>query len=69
MKGKTAPAPAVKPTHTPEEFAQRYQALCKETGFQIVFEPRWVQSKDQGDYRLVIATGVQPLPREQVREQ
>lgn len=65
MKGKTVIEPTIKPhVFTAEEFAQRYQALCRETGFQIIFEPRWVQSKDQGDYRLVIVSGVAPLPKE-----
>jgi len=64
MKNKTTPARAVKPAHTAESFAERYQALCKETGFEIVFAPQWVQSKDQGDYRLVIASGIAPIPKE-----
>lgn len=64
-KGKTVPAKAIAPMkHTAEEFAKRYQELCKECGFQIVFAPQWVQSKDTGDYRLVIATGVEPMPKE-----
>lgn len=64
MKNKTIPAPQVKPAHTAEAFAERYQALCKETGFQIVFEPRWAQSKDQGDYRLVIVASIALMPKE-----
>jgi hypothetical protein len=65
MKNKTKTAPQIKPAHTPESFAERYQALCKETGYQIVFEPRWVQSKDQGDYRLVIVASIAPMPKEE----
>ncbi len=62
MKGKTTPAPQVTPAKaTADDFAKRYQALCQETGFQIVFEPRWAQSKDTGDYRLIIVASVQPL--------
>ncbi len=49
--------------HTAEEFKQLYQKLCQDTGFQIAFEPRWAQSRDQGDYRLVIVTSVIPLPK------
>jgi hypothetical protein len=65
MKNKTKPAPAVTPhKHTEQEFVDRYRALCEETGFQIVFAPQWVQSKDQGDYRLVIVSGVAPVPKE-----
>jgi len=46
------------------EFTRRYQELCKELGLQIVFEPRWNQSKDQGDFRLVIVPALAPLPKE-----
>lgn len=65
MKNKTTPAPAVKPhKYTAEEFLEEYKELCKRTGFNIVFEPRWSQSKDTGDYRLVIASGVVLMPTE-----
>lgn len=47
-----------------QEFAKRYEELCKEFGMQIVFEPRWAQSKDQGDYRLIILARILPLPKE-----
>lgn len=61
-KNKTIPAPAVTPRKpTAEEFAQRYQQLCEETGFQIVFFPQWRQSQDTGDYRLVIVSSVAPI--------
>lgn len=46
-----------------EEFIKRYQELCKETGLQIVFSPQWVQSKDTGDFRLMIISSVEPLPK------
>ena len=59
-----APAvPIIKPAHTVEEFTKRYQDLCQEFNMQIVFEPRWAQSKDTGDYRLVIISSVVPLPK------
>lgn len=48
-----------------EEFVKRYEALCKEMGLQIVFQPQWAQSKDTGDYRLVILTSVQPIPKQE----
>lgn len=63
-KGKTKFVPAVKPAYTPERFMERYNELCREFGLQIAFEPRWAQSRDQGDYRLVIVTAVVPLPKE-----
>ena len=49
--------------YTAEEFAKEYRELCQRTGFNIAFEPRWKQSQDTGDYRLVIASGVVPLPK------
>lgn len=64
MKGKTELAPAITPhKQTEQEFIERYQALCKETGFQIVFAPQWRQSQDTGDYRLVIVSSVAPIPK------
>lgn len=48
-----------------QEFANKYNELCREYGLQIVFEPRWVQSKDQGDYRLQIVYGIGQLPTQE----
>jgi hypothetical protein len=65
MKNKTKLVSAVIPhKFTAEEFVKRYNDLCKETGFQIGYEPKWVQSKDTGDYRLIIASGVVLIPVE-----
>jgi len=52
------------PQEKVDEFTRRYQELCKELGLQIVFEPKWNQSKDQGDFRLVIVVALAPLPKE-----
>lgn len=65
MKHKPNVAPLIVPRKcTAEEFARRYQELCKETGFQIVYTPQWAQSKDTGDYRLVILSSVVPVSKE-----
>jgi hypothetical protein len=65
MKDKTKPAPAVTSHQwTAEEFVKEYNELCERSGFQIVFEPRWAQSKDNGDYRLVIVSSVVSLPKD-----
>ena len=64
MKGIEMNAKEITPAKSAEIFAERYQALCKKQGFQIVFEPRWAQSKDTGDYRLVIVASVQPYKEE-----
>lgn len=63
MKDKTKLASAVTPhKYTVEEFTKKYNDLCKETGFQIAFEPRWRQSQEPPyDYRLVIVSGVVPF--------
>ena len=62
MKNKTKVVPAVTPMkYTPQQFADKYTELCKEMGFQIAFEPRWAQSKDTGDFRLVIVSNVVPM--------
>jgi hypothetical protein len=49
---------------TAEEFAKEYTDLCRRTGFQIAYAPQWAQSKDTGDYRLVIVASVVPTPPE-----
>lgn len=56
--------PRITPEKSAEIFAQKYAELCKEQGFQIAFEPRWAQSKDTGDYRLVIIASVIPFKEE-----
>ena len=39
---------------TAQGFAERYQELCKEFGYQIAFAPQWKQSLDTGTFSLVI---------------
>lgn len=63
MKNKTVLAPAVKPAYTAEKFVEAYSNLVKQYGFQIAYEPKWAQSKDTGDYRLIISTLVIPVPK------
>lgn len=64
MKDKTKTAPVVSPMkYTAQQFVEKYNDLCKETGFQIAAEPRWIQSKDAGDYRLVIVHSVVQNPK------
>ena len=50
--------------HTPQEFADRYSALCKEFGLQVVAIPQWKQSLDTGDFRLVIQMSIAQTPKE-----
>ena len=59
-KGHSTPAPQVTPINREQVFAQKYQKFCKEEGFQIVPVPLWVQSKDTGDWRMMIQ--LQPMP-------
>ena len=64
MKHKTVPAPAIVPAKMAEIFARRYQELCKETGFQLVFFPTWVRSKETGDYRLAIQLSIEKMDKD-----
>ena len=50
---------------TAEEFAKEYADLCRRLGFQIAYTPQWAQSKDTGDYRLVIVASVVATPKEE----
>jgi hypothetical protein len=63
-ENETVMAPRVIPAKSKEIFAEKYAELCKEQGFQIAFEPRWAQSKDTGDYRLIILASVIPYKEE-----
>lgn len=63
FKQSSAPAETIKQVSPQEAFVGEYQALCNRHGLQIAFEPRWVMSKDQGDYRLVIVPVIAPLPK------
>lgn len=48
---------------TPEEFAKRYQDLCKEMGYQIVITPVWIK-RDDGTYSMQNQVSVGELPKE-----
>ena len=63
-KHTVVPTKAIVPAKSAEIFAKKYQELCQEQGFQIVFVPQWAQSKDTGDYRLVIAVSVQAIKKD-----
>lgn len=47
---------------SPQDFAELYQVLSGGAKYQIVYFPQWAQSKDTGDYRLVIVSQVAELP-------
>ena len=51
-------------TYTADEFILQYNKLCKEYGFLIIPIPKWVQSKDTGDFRLSISLETTSLPKE-----
>jgi len=46
---------------TPEEFAQAYQALCKEYGYQVVVTPAWI-ARDDGSWSTTLQHSVGKLP-------
>ena len=39
-------------------FVDEYNELCKKHGFALISVPQWRQSKDTGDFRLVIEVQV-----------
>ena len=44
---------------TPEqEFVDAYNKLCEEHGFTVSPAPIWVQSKDTGDWRVIIQLNI-----------
>lgn len=61
----TGLAPVVSPTQSKEErFSTDYVELCRKHGLQLAYEPRWAQSKDTGDYRLIIVAILVPYMEE-----
>jgi hypothetical protein len=49
---------------TPQAFADKYNELVKEFGYQIAFVPQWKQSMDTGTFSLVIQMSVIETPKE-----
>ena len=47
------PAP-ITPVESQKKFADAYQKLCQEHGWQIIAIPEWKQSLDNGSFSLVI---------------
>lgn len=48
--------------HTPQEFKERYEALCQETGYQVVVSPVYLK-RDDGTYSTQIQTSVGQMPQ------
>jgi hypothetical protein len=46
-----------------QEFIEAYKKLCDDHGFMISVMPVWKQSMDVGDWRMVLQTNVQRLPK------
>ena len=47
---------------TPQDFSQKYQQLCEETGFRIVVTPIWV-ARDDGTFSTKLDYTIGRLPR------
>ena len=58
-KAKEAPAPK-----TPQEFMEKYNALCEEYGFMIAVEPTF-KARDDGTWSVVLQTGLQPIGKDE----
>ena len=50
--------------NTPELFAEKYQALVKETGYQLVGQPVWVGT-NHGSFEMVIQYSVGRTPKQE----
>lgn len=59
MESKAKAVGAIKPTA--QNFIEKYQALCKETGFQIVTSPVW-KLRDDGSYSMILSHTVEEMP-------
>ena len=46
-----------------EEFVKKYEALCKEHGFNIVVNPAF-KARDDGTWSVVLQTSIGKLPKE-----
>ena len=51
---------AVQADKTPQEFMEKYNALCEEFGFMIAVSPTFT-ARDDGTWSVVLQTGLQPL--------
>lgn len=47
-----------------QDFVKKYQALCQESGFQIIVTPAWKVSQDTGTWSMVLQTSVGEMPVE-----
>lgn len=53
-----------KRSHTAQEFADAYQTLCNEMGFQLVVAPAYVK-RDDNTFSLVLQPSVGEMPKEE----
>ena len=54
---------AVQVPKTPQEFMEKYNALCEEYGFMINVIPTF-KARDDGTWSVVLQTGLQPLNKD-----
>ena len=48
---------------TPQEFMEKYNALCEEYGFMINVIPTF-KARDDGTWSVVLQTGLQPMKKD-----
>lgn len=46
-----------------QEFIKKYEALCEETGFQIIVTPAWKISQDTGTWSTVLQSSIGEIPK------
>lgn len=54
----------VEPKVTAQQFAEKYQKLCEETGFRLIITPVWI-ARDDGTFSMQLQTSVGQLPKQE----
>lgn len=62
-KKKVIEGETIESSNKAQEFATKYQALCKETGYQIVITPAYIK-RDDNSYSTIIQTSVGEMPKD-----
>lgn len=63
MKNTSLNEPVTSKQEAAQEFIKRYEALCEETGFQIIVVPAWKISQDTGTWSTVLQSSVGLMPK------
>ena len=64
MKEEVEVTTGVQVTKTPQEFTEKYNALCEEYGYSIAVVPTF-KARDDGTWSVVLQTGLQPTRKDE----